>query len=277
MIDPSELVQHTFLGLPCGKGVVPAFRDRLIAVEHALEQSIGLRSRELGRRMGVNAGLICYRRDHGRHGLGRAVDIEYAGAPYIAVRSKRRDGQGYIYGGEAAAAGLVGLRESAAGVYDRAVAWVDPDGPPADVACRRSGEGTAAVWDRFRRVSDALGIYLGAVFRRAPPSVTRPPGTPPAPAELMSVDTARATISARWPGADVDAIRTQIIADFDHVRVPMVFGAPSRRPAKTRNPVRGFLPFARELAVAMVEVGGMRWGACDFGAAESGDVMHFDR
>lgn len=275
MIDPSELVQHTFLGLPCGKGVAAAFRDHLVAVEAALEHKFGQRGRALGALLGVGAGLICYRHDGGRHGLGRAIDIEYARAPYIAMRTAKAGG-GWIYGGEAAAAGLHGLREAALAACDRACAFADPTGGPADLSARRRGEGTSAVWDRLRRVSDAWRTYFGAAFVSTP-SVSRKPGTTPAPTELQPHDQALATIAARVPTRPADEVLAEIIADFDAVRIPTVFGMPSRTPAKTRNPVRGFLPFARELAVAMVEVGGMRWGACDFGPAESGDVMHFDR
>ncbi|WP_264653279.1 hypothetical protein [Actinoplanes cyaneus] len=40
--------------------------------------------------------------------------------------------------------------------------------------------------------------------------------------------------------------------------------------------MRGFLDIPRDVVLALVTVGGMRWGASDFGPRESGDIMHFD-
>jgi hypothetical protein len=81
-----------------------------------------------------------------------------------------------------------------------------------------------------------------------------------------------------------DACFWQVLRDYELVRTPMLFGNASDPVTSTRNPARGFLPFRRELVVSMItagdaELGGgrqMRWGASDFGAAASGDVMHFD-
>lgn len=38
----------------------------------------------------------------------------------------------------------------------------------------------------------------------------------------------------------------------------------------------GFMDLAKELVVALRDVGGLRWGAVDFGCVYSGDMMHFD-
>jgi len=40
--------------------------------------------------------------------------------------------------------------------------------------------------------------------------------------------------------------------------------------------VPGFLNLPRELVVALRDKGYLAWGAMDFGARDSGDVMHFD-
>ncbi len=68
----------------------------------------------------------------------------------------------------------------------------------------------------------------------------------------------------------------RILRDNELVRVPMEFGAPSASPARMRNPARGFLDLRKEVVVALCDVGHLRWGACDFGLAQSGDMMHFD-
>jgi hypothetical protein len=67
----------------------------------------------------------------------------------------------------------------------------------------------------------------------------------------------------------------RILRDYELVRVPMAFGAPSIAPVSTRNPARGFLSLRREIVITIWDTAHMRWGACDFGS-ESGDMMHLD-
>jgi hypothetical protein len=265
-MDTSTLVLFKFCGFDVGGGAIPEFRDRLIAAERSLERGMGLKGRDLGIALGIT-NIGGYRANAGRHGLGRAVDIDYSAAPYIATRTPKASG-GFIYGGEAAGAQLHGIREAAMAACDRAVAWHYGKGT-ADLAGRRSGESTGSVWDRFKHVDEAWRAYFGAIFTDSP-NVQRLPGIPPLPTELLPITAGLAV------GVSVTD-RAQVIADFDAIRIPTVFGMPAARPAKTRNPVRGFLPFARELAIALCDVGGMRWGACDFGPSESGDMMHWDR
>ena len=47
-------------------------------------------------------------------------------------------------------------------------------------------------------------------------------------------------------------------------------------PFLTRDPLKGFLNLPQELVVALRDKAGLAWGAVDFGARDSGDVMHFD-
>lgn len=47
-------------------------------------------------------------------------------------------------------------------------------------------------------------------------------------------------------------------------------------PEKTKNPVRGLMDLDQRLVRAMIETGGLYWGACEFGGGQSGDLMHFD-
>jgi len=49
--------------------------------------------------------------------------------------------------------------------------------------------------------------------------------------------------------------------------------APARTP---RSPASGSLDMHSEFVVAMIEVGGLRWGSVDLGPGESDDVHHFD-
>src|SRR5262249_10612465 len=78
-----------------------------------------------------------------------------------------------------------------------------------------------------------------------------------------------------WPFSAEDQYY-RMLRDYELVRIPLVIGNPSLAPARTRNPARGFLDLRKELVVAMCDVGGLRWGACDFGPSESGDIQHFD-
>jgi len=43
-----------------------------------------------------------------------------------------------------------------------------------------------------------------------------------------------------------------------------------------RNPLNGFLNLHQDLVYALRQVGGLAWGAIDFGPRASGDIMHFD-
>lgn len=47
----------------------------------------------------------------------------------------------------------------------------------------------------------------------------------------------------------------QTLRDLELVRPPMLFGSAGEPVRTTRNPARGFLPFRRELVVAMIEEG----------------------
>ena len=176
----------------------------------------------------------------------------------------------------------------------------------ADVSERRTGESTGAVFDRFKETSDALATYLSLAFDTAPDTVSRQPinnietaseavllrkipvterkseaaGIADIEAYIRSHLTTAGTGQAfHFSTGDVGRAREfyfRMLRDYEHVRIPMVRGNPVARPANTRNPARGFLDMTREFVVAMADVGSLRWGIADLGAAESGDTHHFD-
>jgi hypothetical protein len=179
-------------------------------------------------------------------------------------------------------------------------------GDKADISARRGGgvrEETADVYQRLFTVSSALRFYLGLAFRPEPIVVRRPPA-PMIPIEPAPIDDLLDAMLARIPETERkprnDALRSieevvedavalgnhdrqlpkevyfQILQDYECVRIPMASGLPQRRPPLTRNPAREFMDLRAEVVVALCDVGRLQWGACDFGPAQSGDMMHFD-
>ena len=176
----------------------------------------------------------------------------------------------------------------------------------ADVSKRRTGESTGDVFDRFKQTSNTLGTYLGLAFHTAPTTVRRQPIRNIERVSERALLRAIPTIERKAEAVGIAAIQSYIRAhlttvgrgsafhfsigdiarardfyfrmlrDYEHVRIPMVRGAPVARPRNTRNPARGFLDMSRYFVVAMADVGRLRWGIADLGVAESGDTHHFD-
>ena len=195
-------------------------------------------------------GVGGYRKGGGHHARGNAIDINYATNGYAVCRSTLPSGK-VVYGGEAAGAGLTGVREAFAAACDRACMALD--GAPADLSARKRGESTGAVWDRWHRVSEAVRAYLAPYY--------------------PAVDNYDVGEADALPGVVIPA---QVAADYQALRVPLVVGSPERHPRTTRNPAKGLMDIPRAVMVALADVGGMRLGLCDLGARESADVMHAD-
>lgn len=240
------LIATRFLGVGIGGGVAPAMRDALGRVEDALrdEYARGQLAAPDGLTWGPWHGVHAlggYRERGGHHSEGIAIDIDYARNGYSVTRT------GSTLGGEAAGAKLPGVRAAFMAACDRAC--MATDGRPADLSARGKGETTGAVWDRWKRVSDAVVGYLATWY----------------------------VSDEGQPGPLPDRVPPpQVALDYVALRTPLVIGAPSLAPKIARNPARGLMDLRRPVVVALCNVGGMRWGACDFGRLESGDVMHFD-
>lgn len=257
------LVPCTFLGRNVGGGVVARMKNALVAVEGALKIEYN----------NVNPGVPfiqwCgitniggFRQHGGPHTKGIAVDLDYTNNPYIAVRT------GANYGGEAAGSKL-GVRVAAVEACDRIMG-----GPNlADLSCRKSGESTELVWDRLHAVSKRWTEYFSPYFSNANSLVKR---APVANWQTCDINGFEPMVKNKELIVDINTVPIQVLRDYEAVRIPTVVGSPSKSPGTTRNPVRGFLTHPKHVAVAMCKVGNMRWGACDFGYAESGDIMHYD-
>lgn len=246
----------------------------------------------------------------GLHARGRAIDLDLVRNPYIATRTER--GGGVEFGGEASGVTLTRTqRAQVVSVYDRAVDFLE-QGVQADTGARRAGETTHEVWRRFVSVSDALTSYFAFCFRQAAPGTllaraplafvsggepflddvsTSPQGMANRvfvdnipPGERLPRDQATTTLGfwlqdrpdlTAWGDAEFWYFR--ILLDYELVRIPMIAGQPGPdAPAKTRRPGNGFLTLRQHVVEALCDIGHLRWGACDFGAGENGDMMHFD-
>ncbi len=287
-----ELVQCRFLGGRVNGGVAARMRDALARTEASLHAEFT--TLEPAKRIDPDTGAPTadfakwcdvrtvggYRASAGLHSKGIAVDLDYGENPYIATRT------GQTLGGERAGARLLAMRRDALAACDRAMTFVARAPATANLAARGRGEKTSDVYDRFQSVSTALARYLGVMFRKDLPFIHRVPVLNAADASLGAFDVidddellpatdaldALAGMGIKEPPAE----RLQILRDYELVRAPMCVGAPAASPHVTRNPARGFLTIPRHVVVALCDAARMRWGACDFGAAESGDMMHFD-
>lgn len=300
---PPYLVPFTFLGQPVTNGVNPVLAGVLAAVEASL-RAIWLTSGELDffAWAGLTEPSIGFRKGDGLHASGSAVDLNVTQVPYIVTRT------GTTIGGEAAADGQPAMRRRAVEVYDRAVAFGTWTRQAADVSIRAT-DTIETTYDRFREVSDALVFYLSWAISARPIRVGRAPipdvhSLPDGAGPLLAIPAqelsrpAPAAIAAiaelfafpdwqathpNWP-LTAERQYWQMLRDYEMVRIPMLHGDPRKPIVATRNPAHGFLQLRRELVVATISVGDrilsgtqrMRWGASDFGAKHSGDVMHFD-
>lgn len=299
------IVGFTFLGQPVTGGVSRTMARVLEAVEADLATTWenANSDEDFATWAGLVEPVIGYRSGAGLHGSGSAVDLNVTTAPYFVTRT------GGTLGGEAAAASQTAMRRRAVEVCDRAMAFGEWTATTADLSIRKN-DSIEVTYDRFREVSDALVYYFAGTISSVPLRVNRAPipdveslpdGDPAfgaiGPAELAQ-GKAQAVAGIEqvfgygdWQATHPDWPYTpeqqnwQILRDYEMVRTPMLHGNPARPVVATRNPARGFLPLRRELVCAMIRVGDrgfgggnrtMRWGASDFGAQQSGDIMHFD-
>jgi hypothetical protein len=232
------LVPCTFLGQHVGGGVTQHTKDALQRVEAALQRKT----------FPEIYGIGGWRADAGHHTGGIAIDLNYATNGYAVTRTKTA--KGWVFGGEWAGRRISGARKAFMAACDHACLLA---GVPCDLSARKKGESTGEVWERWRTVSEAVKKYLALYF----------------PAE-DKLDVGENDVI---PGT---TIPPQYMADYWALRVPLVVGAPVANPRTTRNPARGLMDLPKDVVVALCDVGGFRWGACDFGAESSGDIMHFD-
>ncbi len=311
---PSFQLATSFLGLPCGsgftEGVNPELQWRLHAAENAvraafdalrpderIDPSTGKKRASFSQWAAVRGPHECWRPHAGHHSAGAAIDVNAPTNPYIVTRNAG------VPGGQAGGEHLVAMRMRFLSACDRAVRFVSGPRAEADLRPRQPNEATQSVWARFKAASDALVVYLSLAVDPRPPSISRVaienadevsddellaavPETERLPLEdalprleevLGSPDFRQS--HADWPNS-ARAQYLRIVRDYEELRIPMVVGAPSATPSRTRNPARGFLNLRCEIVTALCDQG-LRWGACDFkvradGSSRNGAMMHFD-
>lgn len=311
-----KIVDATFLGMAVQGGVDNEMKRRLDAVEEDLRSAYATSGESVGfetwcglrqRPGGFHAG--------GYHGQGIAIDLNYDTNPYIATRTGSTFGgeAGFIGGsvGRALAVDVydravsftfsetdvadvsIRVNDSIEVTYDRfrfasdclgyylshVFQWGDDrvwisrapisqaqelaDDDPAFAAISEGRHGERWPYsDAIQALTDTMeSLGAGQVTRRFDVTDPRPAWRETHP---------------NWPWSSPEQQYWQILRDYEVVRAPMLQGNASLPVTRTRNPANGFLDLPRHLVLSMVTTGRMWWGASDFGAGASGDMMHFD-
>jgi len=265
---------------------------------------LGIRETHYGQRHGDGQAF---------HRTGSAMDVNYHSNPWMATRTRKKLGGesetdvaiAKKNGNTGRVQELSGLAADAMDVFDRASAWIfgrraNLHAAPAhdDKMPRAEREANAVrQWARFQEVSDAVARYFAMVYSFDRGAVLEPVMKGPAMDEvagdgrtlpfrslaaLAKHPDALERITAAIPNApqpwskDAAKVLRRMPDDLAAVARVLVRGTASRAPTEVRNPLLGVMDLKKELVQALVGVAGLHWGATDFGAASSGDMMHFD-
>jgi hypothetical protein len=198
-----------------------------------------------------------------------------------------------------------GIRPLAIDAYKRAWALRFPPGTPLDISVfhgTNRSETIEQTYDRFLQLHSTLVAYFDLAYARPSPSVLhllpnqsgqlRVYGSgvrPDLDSYLGRVELYRTYLFKNLPTGSAELARLfdDIQHDYAALRLVMVtgslspvnsagFNGSSLALPRSRNPSRGFLRMRKQIVVILRKYLA-RWGAIDFGAAASGDVMHFDR
>jgi hypothetical protein len=252
-----------------------------------------------------------YQPRDGKHKRGVAIDIDATFNPYAVTGV-----QNGVMGGETPSNFKTGgatppnikklndLRSAALKAYERAVKFTFGGSATFDALAKDQGTETSGeLWDRFNRIHEALVLYMNCGFTRflvktkkGPQATNSIPKNakvlPRAPEDIAKAIKERA---GDFRGGDapqrvndaafIAKTETEVIEDHQAMRNVCVYGSwqienqvQVRGPS--RDPTFGIMTLRRHVAQGLVDArsNGMklRWGASHFGAAESGDIMHFD-
>jgi len=249
----APMVAGTFLGE--GVQAHPVLVKRLQLAESHLQATVGKSGAQLAKELGVRGGYSIFRKGAAYHGFGLAIDINYSTNPFIGGQDGDQTGNHQAIAAIFHACLLTGQGTPVS---------------PSDSAGRQGKESTADLWQHFHDSSEALKQYLGAKDN-----------LPQVNAWIEAGNLSRAltaprgvTDEAKLRGADAPAWLEQIRIDQE-----LTHGASSSQSNwwmdSSNRASNGFMDLDQRLVVALRDIGGLGWGASDFGEA-SGDFMHFD-
>jgi hypothetical protein len=251
----ADFVNPAFLGHKFKIGVHPMLvRQLRLAEKHllSLPAYAGLTPVALGRALGFDenseehAGGRQRRAGskvtQSRHPYGLAIDVRHMLNPWVAGNPDAPHGN----------ARFIEVMQRATLLLDGRALRVDPSH-----LSTLSSLGTREAWTRLRDLSSTLRQYLtlagdGAALRRRIESGS-------AAAGVLRAGESPDQAAARWGRQIADDARALRRGNFPY-----------------KDARDGFLELPLDLVVALRDHAGLAWGAIDFGAAQSGDVMHFD-
>ncbi|HUQ04253.1 MAG TPA: SH3 domain-containing protein [Kofleriaceae bacterium] len=241
----------------------PTLVWRLARAEAHLESQFNLSGAALRRRLQVSPGYSVHRNRDAYHHFALAIDINYSTNPYVGAQ-----------GGSNRPAD----REALAAIWRACLLTGSGEAlSPSTSWARHSGAGsTAALYDSFQQSNRALEQYLGARGNAAQIQQWIAAGNlqrqvaPPSevPAAMLSAERLRAADAAAWA--------QQIEADFTATHGARARGSNWWMTGGGQRSALGFMNLDRDLVIALRDIGGLAWGASDFGAGANGDFMHFD-
>ncbi len=211
------------------------------------------------------------------HHLGLAIDISAGANPWISAgrSGTDRDHAHADRGGTVAliswyAAWLMGRGEAMSAAQASAMTTEE--------------DSTGAIYDRLAASSGANEAYLAlAGDPAAIETRLRALGTPPhgptgydAVPDGLAADLRFGSATA-WTALATDS-RAQDAAHWSSMIASQAAAWRREVGAGARGHLGAFMTQNRQLVIAMRDVAGLAWGACDFGATSSsaGDFMHFD-
>jgi len=203
------------------------------------------------------------------HHLGLAVDISAGTNPWIAGGRSGDD-----------------LRPALVATVSWYASWLTGHGEAMSAvgASELGAAGnTGEIWDRLHASSDATREYFAladdaeGLHTRITALAASPPGAPGGYANVPqnALDAANLTLASATTWTDL-ATRSRT-ADAAHWAA-MIHAQQRAWQRTVRTTGGGFMNLERDLVIALRDIGGLSWGACDMGphSASGGDFMHFD-
>ncbi|MEA2880580.1 MAG: hypothetical protein QOF14_5776 [Hyphomicrobiales bacterium] len=242
-----HMTAPAFLGQTFSNGIHAVLLRRFRTAERhllSLPEYRGLTPVKLGAAVGIrefHRGSRPTATTGSMHTFGLATDINYAGNPWLK-------------GGR-----IVQVLQRARRLISGA-ALGNAANAAAMLHAQLAGKPTAEIYDRLWTLDRDFRSYLA--LRNDNEELK----------QLLENHRQKGTAGIFDAGETVDAAavrwRNTIVSDIDALGADDGFVG--------RDPRDGFLDLAKDLVIALRDVGCLAWGASDFGPTASGDIMHFD-